>query len=58
LLTCRELDGSTSAAKAFDRLFADTESELGGSDRLSVIERAFVEGFPDGRTMRPRHSMD
>jgi hypothetical protein len=45
LLTCRELDGRTSAAKAFDRLVADIESDLGGSDRLSAIERALVEGF-------------
>jgi hypothetical protein len=32
LRTCRELDGRTSAAKAFDRLVADIESDLGGSD--------------------------
>src|SRR5262249_132028 len=38
LLTRRELDGRTSAAKAFDRLVADIESDLGGSDRLSAIE--------------------
>jgi len=34
-----QLDGRTSAAKAFDRLVADIESDLGGSDRLSAIER-------------------
>src|SRR5262245_57320877 len=45
LLTRRELDGRTSAAKAFDCLVADIESDLGGSDRLSAIERAVVEGF-------------
>ena len=45
LLTCRELDGRTSAAKAFDRL-ADIESYLGGSDRLNAIERALIEGLP------------
>src|SRR6266511_2326834 len=28
LLTCRELDGRISAAKAFDRLVADIESDL------------------------------
>jgi hypothetical protein len=27
------------------RLVADIESDLGGSDRLSAIERALVEGF-------------
>ena len=45
LLTCRELDGRTSAAKAFDRLVADIESDLSGSDRLSAIEGALVKGF-------------
>ena len=39
----RELDGRTSAAKAFDRLVADID--LGGSDRLSAIERSLVEGL-------------
>jgi hypothetical protein len=37
LLTCRELDGRTSAAKAFDRLAA-IASYLGGSDRLSASQ--------------------
>ena len=36
-------NGRTSAAKAFDRLVADID--LGGSDRLSAIERTLVEGF-------------
>ena len=40
-----QLDGRTSAAKAFHRLVADIESDLGGSDRLSAIERTLVEGF-------------
>ena len=40
-----QFDGRTSAAKAFDRLVADIESDLGGSDRLSAVERALVEGF-------------
>jgi hypothetical protein len=40
-----QLDGRTSAAKAFHRLVADIESDLGGSDRLSAVERALVEGF-------------
>ena len=40
-----QFDGRTSAAKAFDRLVADIESDLGGSDRLSAIERTLVEGF-------------
>jgi hypothetical protein len=43
----------TIGAKAFDRLVADIESDLVGSDRLTAIELALVEGFPgaaDGRT--------
>jgi hypothetical protein len=36
---------ATSAAKAFDRLVADIERDLGGSDRLSAIQRVLAEGF-------------
>ena len=43
-------NGRTSAAKAFD--VADIESDLGGSDRLSAIERALVEGFAGCRGRR------
>jgi hypothetical protein len=42
-LLAASLDGRTSGA--FDRLVADIESDLGGSDQLSVIECVFVEGF-------------
>jgi len=45
LLTRDALDGRTNAAKHFDRLAADIESDLGGRDRLSTIERALVEAF-------------
>jgi hypothetical protein len=45
LLTRAELDGRTTAAKVFDRLVADIESDLGGHDQLSTIERALVEAF-------------
>ena len=45
LLTRDTLDGRTNAAKAFDRLVADIERDLGGSDRLSTIERSLIEGF-------------
>jgi hypothetical protein len=45
LLTRDQLDGRTNAAKVFDRLVADIESDLGGSDRLSTIERSLIEGF-------------
>jgi hypothetical protein len=45
LLTRDKLDGRTKAAQVFDRLIADIESDLGGSEQLSTIERALVEGF-------------
>jgi hypothetical protein len=45
LLTRDQLDGRTNAAKVFDRLVADIESDLGGSDRLSTIERSLIEAF-------------
>ena len=45
-------NGRTSAAKAFDRLVADIESDLGGSDRLSAIERALVEGCAGAVTLQ------
>jgi hypothetical protein len=45
LLTRDQLDGRTNAAKLFDRLVADIESDLGGRDQLSTIECALVEGF-------------
>jgi len=47
-----QFDGRTSAAKAFDRLVADIESDLGGSDRLSAVERALVEGFAGALTLQ------
>jgi hypothetical protein len=37
------LDGRTHAAKAFDKLYADISSDLGGD--LTAVERALVEGF-------------
>jgi hypothetical protein len=36
LLTRDALDGRTNAAKLFDRLIADIESDLGGRDELST----------------------
>jgi len=45
LLSRATLDGRTNAAKAFDRLVADIESDLGGHDQLSAIEVALVEAF-------------
>jgi hypothetical protein len=45
LLTRAQLDGRTSAAKAFDKLVADIETDLGGGDQLSAIELALIEAF-------------
>jgi hypothetical protein len=45
LLTRAELDGRTNAAKAFDRLVAAIEVDLGGRDRLSAIEQTLVEAY-------------
>ena len=45
LLTRAQLDGRTSAAKAFDKLVADIEADLGGRDQLSAIELALIEAF-------------
>jgi len=45
LLTRAQLDGRTSAAKAFDKLVADIEADLGGRDQLSTIELALIEAF-------------
>lgn len=43
LLTRNELDGRTNAAKAFDRLYSQISSDLGGD--LSAVEKSLVEGF-------------
>ena len=45
LLTRRELDGRTNAAKYFDQLVVDIENDLAGRDQLSTIERALIEAF-------------
>jgi hypothetical protein len=45
LLTRDTLDGRTNAAKLFDRLIADIESDLGGRDQLSTIEQQLVVAF-------------
>ena len=43
LLTRAELDGRTNAAKAFDRLYSQISSDLGGD--LTAVEQSLVEGF-------------
>ena len=45
LLTWSQLDGRTNAAKMFDQLAADIETDLGGRDQLFTIERALIEVF-------------
>ena len=45
LLTRNLLDGRTNAAKIFDRLVTDIESDLGGHGQLSTIEVALIEAF-------------
>jgi hypothetical protein len=45
LLSRKQLDGRTNAAKEFDRLCAAIEVDLGGHDPLSAIEVALVEAF-------------
>src|SRR2546423_15395929 len=45
LLTRAQLDGRTSAAKAFDKLVADIEADLGGRDQLSTIQLVLIGGF-------------
>src|SRR5262249_11715347 len=45
LLTRDLIDGRTNAAKVFDRLVSNIETDLGWRDRLSAIELALVEAF-------------
>ena len=45
LVTRAALDGRTGAAKLFDKLVGDIETDLGGHDRLSTIQRTLIEGF-------------
>jgi hypothetical protein len=45
LLTRDQLDGRTNAAKLFDRLVSEIESDLGGHAALSTIQRQLVEAF-------------
>jgi len=45
LLSRRTLDRRTNAARTFDRLVADIESDLGGRDHLSAIEHSLIEAY-------------
>jgi hypothetical protein len=54
LVTRAQLDGRTSAAKAFDKLVANIEADLGGRDQLSTIELVLIEAFA-GATVTLQH---
>ena len=45
LLSRHTLDRRTNAARTFGRLVADIESDLGGHDHLSAIERSLIEAY-------------
>jgi hypothetical protein len=45
LLSRTRIDRRSNAAKVFDRLVADVQSDLGGREQLSAIEVALVEAF-------------
>jgi hypothetical protein len=45
LLTREQLDGRTNACKFLDQLVADIQTDLGGQEHLSTIERQLVEAF-------------
>jgi hypothetical protein len=48
LLTSAQLDGRGNTAKIarmFNRLVLDIESDLGGRNQLSTVERALIQGF-------------
>jgi hypothetical protein len=42
LLTRHAIDGRTQAAKFWDRMVDEIETDLGGHDRLSTIERTLI----------------
>ncbi len=45
LLDRSQLDGRTNAARIYDRLVTNIESDLAGRDHLSTVKRALVEAF-------------
>jgi hypothetical protein len=45
LFTRDQLDKRTNAAKMFDRLVSEIESDLGGANQLSTIERTLIEAY-------------
>ena len=49
LVRRQSLDGRSNAAKFFDRLVREIETDLGGADQLSTIEKSLIEAFVGGR---------
>src|ERR1700691_813522 len=45
LLMRSQLDGRTNAAREFDRVIADIESDLGGHESLSRIKKSLIEAY-------------
>jgi hypothetical protein len=45
LITKADLDGRTTAAKEFDRVFNEIVTDLGGAESLSQIERSLVAAY-------------
>jgi hypothetical protein len=45
LLTRAQLDGRTKARKQFDAIAEGIGADLGGSDRLSTVQRHLIEAF-------------
>lgn len=51
LLSRCTLDRRTNATRTFDRLVGDIESDLGGHDQLTAIERSLVEAYAGAALM-------
>lgn len=51
LTTAEQLDGRTKTKKLFNQLVRDIETDLGGRDRLSAIEKSLVQAFVGSTVM-------
>jgi hypothetical protein len=51
LLNRKSLDGRTVTAKVFDQIVAAICADLGGADRLSVIELSMIESFAGNKVV-------
>jgi hypothetical protein len=45
ILSRRDLDGRSAAARRFDSVVAGIAADLGGEDRLSTVQQSLVEAF-------------